>query len=78
MLLCGRFIVPRKLNMPTYEQLLKVAQVCHSLSEMNQEILLFFYDEDTIEFFILAGKRATIEITIYPDSTHKIEIDDEL
>ena len=36
------------------------------------------FSEDTIEFFILAGKRATIEITIYPDSTHKIEIDDEL
>ena len=64
--------------MPSYEQLLKVAQVCHSLSEMNQEILLFFYNEDAVEFFILAGKRAKIEVTIYPGSTHKIEIDDEL
>lgn len=64
--------------MPTYEQLLKVVQVCHSLSDMGQEILLFLYDEQTIEFFILAGKRAMIEITIYPDSTHTIKIGDEL
>ena len=64
--------------MPTYEQLFKVAQVCHSLSDMGQEILLFLYDEQTIEFFILAGKRAMIEVTIYPDSTHSIEIGDEL
>ena len=38
--------------MPEYEQLLKVAQVCHSLSDMRQDILLFLYDEDTREFFI--------------------------
>lgn len=64
--------------MPTYEQLFKVAQICHSLSDMGQEILLFLYDEQTAEFFILAGQRAIIEVTIYSDSTHNIEIGDEV
>jgi len=45
---------------------------------MRQDILLFLYDEDTSEFFILAGKRARIEVTIYPDSTVEVEIGDEI
>ncbi len=64
--------------MPNYEQLLKTVQVCHALSDMRQDILLFLYDEDTGEFFILAGKRARIEITVYPDSTVEVEIGDEI
>ena len=64
--------------MPDYEQLLKVAQVCHGLSDLRQDILLFLYDEETREFFILAGSRARIEVTIFADSTHNIEIGDEL
>lgn len=64
--------------MPNYEQLLKTVQICHALSDMRQDILLFLYDEDTNEFFILAGKRATIEVTIYPDSTVEVEIGDAI
>ncbi len=64
--------------MPSYEQLFKTVQVCHALSDMRQDILLFLYDEDTGEFFILAGKRAIIEITIYPDSRVEVEIGDEI
>jgi hypothetical protein len=45
---------------------------------MRQDILLFLYDEDTSEFFILGGKRARIEITIYPDSTVEVGIGDEI
>ncbi len=48
--------------MPSYRQLLKTIHVCHALSDMRQDILLFLYDEDTEEFFILAGKRARIEV----------------
>jgi hypothetical protein len=64
--------------MPNYEQLLKTVQVCHGLSDISQDILLFLYDEDSSEFFILAGKKATIEVTIYSDSKIKVEIGDEL
>ena len=64
--------------MPNYEQLLKTIQICHALSDMRQDILLFFYDEDANEFFILAGKRARIEVTVYLDSTVEVEIDDEI
>jgi hypothetical protein len=64
--------------MPTYEQLLKTVQICHALSDMKQDILLFLYDEDTNEFFILAGKRARIEVTVYPNSTVEVEIGDEI
>ena len=64
--------------MPNYEQLLKVVQVYHALSDLRQDILLFLYDEDTNEFFILAGKKATIEVTIYSDSTVEVEIGDEI
>ena len=64
--------------MPNYEQLLKIVQICHALSDMRQDILLFLYDEDTNEFFILAGKRARIEVTIYPDSRVEVEIGDEI
>jgi hypothetical protein len=39
---------------------------------------LFLYDEDTNEFFILAGKRARIEVTVDPDSTVEVEIGDEI
>ena len=64
--------------MPHYEQLLKTVQICHALSDMKQDILLFLYEEDTNEFFILAGKRARIEVTVYQDSTVDVEIGDEI
>ena len=64
--------------MPNYEQLLKTVQICHALSNMRQDILLFLYDEDNNEFFILAGKKATIEVTIYPDLIVEVEIGDEI
>ena len=64
--------------MPEYEQLLKVAQVCHSLSDMRQDILLFLYDEETNEFFILAGKKATIEVTVYLNAEVEVKIGEEL
>lgn len=64
--------------MPNYEQLLKTVQICHALSDMGQDILLFLFDEDTNEFFILAGKKATIEVTIYSDSMVEVEIGDEI
>jgi len=64
--------------MPNYEQLLKTVRICHALSDIRQDILLFLYDEDTNEFFILAGKRARIEVTIYPDSRVEVEIGDEI
>ena len=64
--------------MPNYEQLLKTVQICHALSDMKQDILLFLYDKDNNEFFILAGKKATIEVTIYPDSIVEVEIGDEI
>ena len=64
--------------MPNYEQLLKTVQICHALSDMKQDILLFLYEEDTNEFFILAGKRARIEVTVYQDSTVDVEIGDEI
>ena len=53
-------------------------QVCHALSDMKQDILLFLYDDNTGEFFILAGKRARIEVTIYSDSRVEVEIGDEI
>ena len=64
--------------MPNYEQLLKTVQICHALSNMRQDILLFLYDEDNNEFFILAGKKATIEVTKYPDLIVEVEIGDEI
>ena len=64
--------------MPEYEQLLKVTQVCHSLSDMRQDILLFLYDEETNEFFILAGKKATIEVTVYLNAEVEVKIGEEL
>lgn len=64
--------------MPSYEQLFKIVQVCHALSDMKQDILLFLYDDNTGEFFILAGKRARIEVTIYSDSRVEVEIGDEI
>ena len=64
--------------MPNYEQLLKTVQICHALSDMRQDILLFLYDEDNNEFFILAGKKATIEVTIYPDLIVEVEIGNEI
>lgn len=60
--------------MPNYEQLLKTVQVCQSLSDLEQEILLFMYDQDREEFFILASKRAIIEVTIFADSKLRVEI----
>lgn len=44
--------------MPSYEQLLKVVQICHALSDLRQDILLFLFDEEMQEFFILGGKTA--------------------
>ena len=67
-----------KYEMPEYEQLLKVAQVCHSLSDMRQDILLFLYDEENNEFFILAGKKATIEVTVSSNATVEVKIGEEL
>ena len=64
--------------MLNYQQLLKVVQICHGLSDLKQDILLFLYDEEKQEFFILAGKTARIEITIYPNSNYNINIGDEL
>ena len=64
--------------MPSYEQLLKTVQVCHALSDMRQDILLFLYDENTGEFFILAGKQARTEVTIYSDSIVEVEIGDKI
>ena len=64
--------------MPSYEQLLKTVQVCHALSDTRQVILLFLYDENTGEFFILAEKRARKEVTIYPDSRVEVEIGEEI
>jgi hypothetical protein len=60
--------------MPNYAQLLKTVQVCQSLSDLQQEILLFIYDSDREEFFILAGKRAIIEVTIHVDTRVEVEI----
>ena len=45
---------------------------------MSQNILLFLYDEDTNEFFILAGKKARLEITIYLNLSVEVEISDEI
>lgn len=64
--------------MPSYEQLLKTVQVCHGLSDIRQDILLFLFDEEQQEFFILAGKKATIEVTVYANLRVKVEIGDEL
>ena len=64
--------------MPNYEQLLRTVQVCHALSDMRQDILLFLFDEDNNDFFILAGKKARIEVTIYSDSTVEVEIGNEI
>ena len=51
--------------MPSYEHLLRTIQICHALSDMSQDILLFLYDEGLNDFFILAGKNARLEVTIY-------------
>ena len=45
---------------------------------MSQDILLFLYDEDTNEFFILAGKKVRLEITIYSIFSVEVEISDEI
>ena len=60
--------------MPSYEQLLKTVQLCQSLSDLEQEIVLFMYDPESQEFFIVAGRRATIEITIFSDLRVEVNI----
>ena len=60
--------------MPNYEQLLKTVQICQALSDLEQEIVLFLYDSEQEEFFIVAGKKATIEITIYSNCELEVTI----
>jgi hypothetical protein len=60
--------------MPSYEQLLKTVQVCQNLSDLEQEIVLFAYNPKLQKFFIVAGRRATIEITIYSDTRMEVNI----
>lgn len=60
--------------MPSYEPMLKTIQILQSLSDLEQEILLFMYDNDRKEFFILAGKRALIEVTVFSNCDIEVEI----
>ncbi|WP_413467158.1 DUF6888 family protein [Pleurocapsa sp. FMAR1] len=50
-------------------------QVCHLLSEMMQPIEVFLYTERNAQFFLIAGRKANIRITLYPDLTMEMEID---
>ena len=43
--------------MPIYEQLLKITQFCHSLSEMFQDILLFLYDDENNQVLIIEEQK---------------------
>ena len=61
--------------MPTREQLLMAVQVCHLLSEMMQPIEVFLYTKRNAQFFLIAGRKANIRITLYPDLTMEMEID---
>ena len=51
--------------MPTTEQALAAVVVCQMLSNLLRDIVLFRYDTDTQEIYILAGNN--IQVSIPPD-----------
>ena len=50
--------------MPTREQTLQAAILCHWLSNCLQPILMFRYDAKREEIFIIAGNSEEIEFVI--------------
>ncbi|MFP4135329.1 MAG: DUF6888 family protein [Halothece sp.] len=58
-------IIESKLNSLTLEQATKSVEICQSLSDLYQDILLFRFDDLKEEIYILAGRD--IEIIIYAD-----------
>lgn len=49
----------------TVEQAIKSVELCQSLSNLHQDIVLFRFDELKGEIYILAGEN--VEIVIYSD-----------
>lgn len=62
--------------MPTYEQMFKTIQILQSLSDLEQEILFFMYDQNQEEFFMLAGRKNLLKVTIFANCEVEIEIDE--
>ena len=55
----------KKLTSLTVEQAIKSVEICQSLSDLYQDIILFRFDELKGEIYLLAG--LDIEIVIYSD-----------
>jgi hypothetical protein len=51
----------------TVEQAVKSVEICQSLSDLYQDILLFRFDDLKGEIYLLAGQD--IEIAIYTDGS---------
>ncbi|WP_445228433.1 DUF6888 family protein [Cyanothece sp. BG0011] len=49
----------------TVAQAIKSVEICQSLSDLHQDIVLFRFDDVKEEIYILAGKD--IEVIIYPN-----------
>jgi hypothetical protein len=49
----------------TVEQAIKSVELCQSLSDLHQDIVLFRFDELKGEIYILAGQD--LEVIIYPN-----------
>jgi hypothetical protein len=62
--------------MPSYEQLFKTVQILQSLSDLEREILLFMYDQDEQEFYVVAGKTDLLKITINNNCQVEILLDE--
>ncbi|MCU0536470.1 MAG: hypothetical protein MUD14_21490 [Hydrococcus sp. Prado102] len=59
----GNVIIEEKLISLTLEQAVKSVELCQSLSDLHQDIVLFRFDDFKGEIYILAG--LDIEIIIY-------------
>ena len=59
----GNVTIEEKLTSLTLEQAIKSVELCQSLSDLYQDIVLFRFDDLKGEIYILAGRN--IEIIIY-------------
>ena len=61
----GNVTLEKKLTSLTVEQAIKSVEICQSLSDLYQDIILFRFDDLKGEIYLLAG--LDIEIVIYSD-----------
>ena len=62
---CENVTLEKKLTSLTVEQAIKSVEICQSLSDLYQDIVLFRFDDLNGEIYLLAG--LDIEIVIYSD-----------